>query len=110
MRNSEYIFSQKKVTCLFDASFEHILTFCSKEKTVIITDEHVYDHHKERLDGFKIIRITPGEKTKKQRAVDNIIDQLLALEVDKQTFIVGVGGGVVTDIAGYVASIFKRGV
>jgi 3-dehydroquinate synthase len=110
MRNSEYIFSQKKVTCLFDASFAHIHTFCSKEKTIIITDENIYNLHNDKLDGFKIIRITPGEKTKNQRAVDNIIDQLLKLEVDKQTFIVGVGGGVVTDIAGYVASIFKRGV
>ncbi|MFT3911285.1 MAG: 3-dehydroquinate synthase [Ferruginibacter sp.] len=110
MRNSEYIFLQNKVNCLFDASFDDMLAFCSKEKTIIITDENVYGYHKQKMDGFRVIRITPGEKTKNQRSVDNIIEKLLELEVDKQTFIVGVGGGVVTDMAGYVASIFKRGV
>src|SRR4051812_46302597 len=98
MRNSEYIFSQKKVACLFDASFDDMLTYCNKEKIVIITDENVLNLHKEKLQGFKLIMIPPGEKTKTQRAVDNIIDELLKLEVDKQTFIVAVGGGVVTDI------------
>ena len=110
MRNSEYIFSQKKVSCLFDAAFEDILTYCSKEKTIIITDENVYSYYKQKMDGFRIIRLAPGEKSKNQKAIDSIIDKLLELEVDKQTFIVGIGGGVVTDMAGYVSSIFKRGV
>ncbi|MEO8769319.1 MAG: 3-dehydroquinate synthase [Ferruginibacter sp.] len=110
MKNSEYIFSQKKVSCLFDAAFEDMLTYCSKEKTIIITDENVYSYHKQKMDGFRIIRLAPGEKTKNQNAIDSIIDKLLELEVDKHTFIVGIGGGVVTDMAGYVASIFKRGV
>ena len=110
MRNSEYIFSQKKVNCLFDAAFEDMLNYCSKEKTIIITDENVYSYYKQKMDGFRIIRLAPGEKTKNQKTIDSIIDKLLELEVDKQTFIVGIGGGVVTDMAGYVASIFKRGI
>ncbi len=110
MRNSAYTFSQKKVNCLFDASFADLADLCSKEKTIIITDENVYGYHKQKMEGFRIIKITPGEKTKNQKAIDNIIDKLLELEVDKQTYIIGVGGGVVTDMAGYVASIFKRGV
>lgn len=110
MRNSEYIFSQKKVACVFDASFEDIYTYCSKEKTVIITDENIYNLHKQKFEGFRIITVVPGEKTKSQRSVDNIIDKLLELEVDKQTFLLGVGGGVISDIVGYVASIFKRGI
>ncbi|MEO7524433.1 MAG: 3-dehydroquinate synthase [Ferruginibacter sp.] len=110
MRNSEYIFLQNKVNCLFDASFEDMVGFCSKEKTIIITDENVYGYYKQKMNGYRVIRIKPGEKTKNQKSVDSIIDKLLELEVDKQTFIVGVGGGVISDIAGYVASIFKRGV
>ena len=110
MRNSSYTFSKKKVQCLFDAFFTDIEDFCKREKTVIITDENVYDGHKEKMEGYRVIKISPGEKNKKQHTVDDIINQLLALETDKQTFIVGVGGGVVTDIAGYTASIYKRGV
>lgn len=110
MRNSAYIFSQKKVACLFDASFEDLFSFCSRDKTVIITDENIYNYHIEKFAGFKIIKLAPGEKMKNQQSVDHIIKKLLELEVDKHTFILGVGGGVVSDIAGYVASIFKRGV
>jgi 3-dehydroquinate synthase len=110
MRNAEYTFLQKKVNCLFDASFEDMLAYCGKEKTVIITDENVYGYHQKKMDGYKVIRLAPGEKTKNQKTIDNIINKLLDLEVDKQTFVVGIGGGVVTDMAGYVASIFKRGV
>ena len=39
-----------------------------------------------------------------------IIDELLNRSADKDTVIIGLGGGVITDIAGYVASIYKRGV
>ena len=39
-----------------------------------------------------------------------VIAQLINLQADRQTFIVGVGGGVVTDIAGFVASVYMRGV
>ena len=110
MRHSAYTFSQKKVNCLFDASFTDIERFCVRERTVIITDENVHALHKNKMDGFKIILLPAGEKSKNQRSVDLIIKQLLELEVGKQTYIIGIGGGVVTDIVGYTASIFKRGV
>lgn len=110
MRNTEYDFFQRKVHCLFDASFSSLETLCSKEKTVIITDDNVFAHHHQKMQGYKVIRIAPGEKTKNQKTIDHLIETLLQLEVDKQTFIIGVGGGVITDMTGYVASIFKRGV
>jgi 3-dehydroquinate synthase len=61
------------------------------------------------MKGYGLIIIDSGEATKKQSTVDRIIRELLEMEVDKQTLIIGIGGGVVTDIAGYAASIFKRG-
>ena len=109
MRKTEYTFSEKKVECIFDAVFMDIEAYGRKEKIVILTDENVYKLHKDKFKGFSVIRIPAGEENKTQRTIDDIIEKLLALESDKQTFIVGVGGGVITDIAGYVASIFKRG-
>lgn len=50
-----------------------------------------------------------GEEHKQQVTVDTIISQLIQKNADRNTFIVGVGGGVVTDITGYAASIFMRG-
>jgi len=110
MRKVEYNFLQKKVTCIFDELFDEVTIGCKKDNAVIITDNNVYKHHKEKMDGFRLIIIAAGEENKRQSTVDRIIEELLEMEVDKQSLIIGIGGGVVTDIAGYVASIFKRGV
>ena len=110
MRKETFVFSQKKVDYLFDASFSEIENYFAKEKIIIITDENIYHHHGAKFDGFKIIKTAAGEANKNQQTIDEIINQLLQLQADKQTCIVGAGGGVVTDMAGYVASIYKRGV
>ena len=64
----------------------------------------------EKFSGWKTIVLKAGEQFKNQQAVDEVIDQLIELQADRQTFIVGVGGGVVTDIAGFAASIYMRGI
>lgn len=110
MREHTVKFSSREVTYLFDASFQNLRQYSHPEKWVVVTDEHVFALHSHRLQGIKTIVIKPGEAHKQQATVDSIILQLLQMEADRQTVIVGLGGGVVTDIAGYVASIFKRGV
>ena len=110
MRKAEYIFSQRKVTCIFDEVFDELTIDCKKEQAVIITDENVFELHKEKMNGFRVIRTRPGEAHKTQATIDGIIQQLLEMEADKQTLVIGIGGGVVTDIAGYAAGIYKRGI
>lgn len=110
MARSEYRFTQSAVACIFDEPFNEQTIGTSKERCVIITDETVHALHKEKMEGFRVIVIEAGEIFKKQVTVDKIIDKLLQMEADKKTLIIGIGGGVVTDIAGYVASIYKRGV
>jgi 3-dehydroquinate synthase len=51
-----------------------------------------------------------GKPNKIQSTVDHIIEQLIELGADRKTTLLGVGGGVITDITGYVAGIFMRGV
>ena len=109
MRKVEYLFSQRKVTCIFDEVFDEITINCKKDNAVIITDDNVYKLHKDKMQGFRLIIIAAGENNKKQVTADRIIQELLEMEVDKHTLLIGIGGGVVTDIAGYVAGIFKRG-
>jgi 3-dehydroquinate synthase len=53
--------------------------------------------------------INAGEQYKVQATVDSIIEQLIDLGADRKTVLVGVGGGVVTDVTGYVAAIYMRG-
>ncbi|HEX8357055.1 MAG TPA: 3-dehydroquinate synthase family protein, partial [Segetibacter sp.] len=47
---------------------------------------------------------------KVQATVDSIIQQLLDVGADRKTTLIGVGGGVITDITGYVAGVFMRGI
>ncbi len=110
MRKELKAFSNKAVEYIFDGHFENLLEIFPKEKLVVVTDENVFALHEARFEGMQVIRTKAGEAFKQQAAVDEIINQLLALQADKQTILVGVGGGVVTDMAGYAASIYKRGI
>jgi len=103
-------FSASKTTCYFDASFAQIGKLVEKDRSIFITDQHVYDHHKKLFKGLKFIQIPAGESFKVQSTVDQIIDQLISFGTDRKTTLIGVGGGVVTDITGYVASVYMRGI
>lgn len=109
MRQVEYKFSSSTVTCLYDTAFTNITKFVRPEKMIIVTDENVYGAHKDKFGSFPIIVIPAGEENKIQKTCDEVIRQLIELEADRQSCIVGVGGGVITDLVGYVAAIYKRG-
>ncbi|MGC4104565.1 3-phosphoshikimate 1-carboxyvinyltransferase [Ferruginibacter sp.] len=109
MTKAEYSFSEKKVSYYFDAAFSYLEELAVKENTVLITDENIRALHSQKFEGWRTIVIKAGEEHKQQSTVDFIISELIALEADRKTFIVGVGGGVVTDITGYAASVYMRG-
>ena len=109
VKKVEHSFSEKKVSYYFDAEFSLLEQIVSKEKTILITDENVFAVAKENFIGWQTIVIKAGEEHKQQSTVDYIIQQLIEKEADRNTFIVGVGGGVVTDITGYAASVYMRG-
>lgn len=109
--NKEYFkFSAKTVDCYFDAPFSLLEELVPKQTAVIITDDNIASIYKNELKEWKVIAIKAGEENKQQAIVDNIIDQLIKLQADRQTFIIGLGGGVITDMAGYAASVYMRGV
>ena len=110
MLKKTFSFSVSKTTCYFDASFTQIGSVVEKDRSIFITDQHVYDHHKKFFKGTKFIQIPAGESFKVQYIVDTIVDQLISFGADRQTTLIGVGGGVVTDITGYVASVYMRGI
>ena len=110
MHSSEYTFSKKKVTCYFDADFSFLNELVKDKSIIIITDEHVYEHHAKKFAAWPVIKTAAGEPHKNQATVDHIVQELIKLGANKNTFLIGVGGGVVTDITGYVAAIYMRGV
>jgi 3-dehydroquinate synthase len=109
MTKTENTFSSKKVDYYFDADFLYLEKLVTKENAVLITDENIFQLHPLKFTGWKTIVIGAGEQHKQQATVDFIIERLIAFEADRKTFIVGVGGGVITDITGYAASVYMRG-
>ncbi|HMO85284.1 MAG TPA: 3-dehydroquinate synthase, partial [Lacipirellulaceae bacterium] len=56
-----------------------------------------------------VLVVDPGETTKCTEVADDLWNALLAEGADRQTLVVAVGGGVVGDLAGFVAATFARG-
>lgn len=109
MRKLQYKFSGKTTTYYFDADFSHLEKLAGKDQAVIITDENIFRNHQKKFGGWNTIVINAGEQFKVQETVDSIIGKLIEFQADRKTFLIGVGGGVVTDITGFVASIYMRG-
>lgn len=80
------------------------------DKPIIITDENVLAIWGKHFPPGDVITIGTGEKIKSFDTVRQIYEQLLDLEADRASFIVGIGGGIVCDIAGFAASTYMRGV
>jgi 3-dehydroquinate synthase len=110
MNRLQYKFSGKTTTYYFDAEFAYLEKLVNKQQAVILTDEHVFQGHPKKFKGWNTIVIQAGEMYKVQPTVDSVIEQLIAMGADRKTFLIGVGGGVVTDIAGYVAAVYMRGI
>ena len=109
MNQKSYSFSAASTTCYFDAEFDLLNNIVERSSSVIITDENIFQAHRSKFQGWKLIVLPAGEKFKTQATVDHIIQQLIALGADRKFTLVGVGGGVVTDVTGYAAAIYMRG-
>jgi 3-dehydroquinate synthase len=92
--------------------------FAKRKRIAIVGDERVLSLHGAALDaGLKahgiesvVIGVPPGEESKSFERLALLSDQLLALELDRGDLICAFGGGVVGDLAGFAAAIYKRGI
>jgi 3-dehydroquinate synthase len=109
MNKLQYKFSGKTTTYYLDADLSYLEKLVDKTHAVVITDEHIFSKHQKRFGGWNTIVISAGEQFKVQATIDSIIGQLIEFGADRKTFLVGIGGGVVTDLTGYVAAIYMRG-
>jgi 3-dehydroquinate synthase len=85
-------------------------TYLPKTKIAIITDENIKRIYSRDFPDVPVITIGTGEGIKSLDTVEFIIKKFIHHELDRSAFIVGIGGGIVSDITGFAASIFLRGV
>jgi 3-dehydroquinate synthase len=104
---------------LLDQAGARVSAVLGKRKRVaVVTDAHVGAHHGQRLAaalqgaGITVdtITIPPGEESKSFEGLADLSDRLLALNLERGDQIVALGGGVVGDLAGFAAAIYKRGI
>jgi len=79
---------------------------------LIITDENVYKLYKESIDalGFNVISIKPGENSKTLSSYGEVMENVITTGLSRDGVILAIGGGVVGDLAGFVAATYLRGV
>jgi 3-dehydroquinate synthase len=103
---------------LIDRAGEAMAPLLKRRRTAIVSDETVWGLHGARL-GAALERagiaahpviVAPGEQTKSFAGLAEVTDRLLALELDRGDVITAFGGGVVGDLAGFAAAIYKRGI
>ncbi len=91
-------------------SFDDLFSILKvKSEVVLIIDKNVNALYGD-LFPYKKIIIEASEKNKSLATVEHIIGELISMEAGKDSFLLGVGGGITSDITGFVASIYKRGV
>jgi 3-dehydroquinate synthase len=84
--------------------------YIPSKNVVLITDTTVKKYYEDQFPSHPLITLKTGETIKTLDTVRNIYEKLIEFEADRSTFIVGIGGGIVCDIAGFAASTYLRGV
>ena len=89
---------------------EEILPFLSEERHVII----IIDSNVKALYGnyfpYPQIEFEASETNKSLTQIGKLTEQLMEKEADRDTFVLAIGGGITTDVAGFVASVYFRGI
>ncbi|HXV00527.1 MAG TPA: 3-dehydroquinate synthase [Caulobacteraceae bacterium] len=103
---------------LADEAGARIAPLLRRPIAAIVMDETVGDLHGPRLIGAlgaagitpHVVFVPPGEGAKSFAGLERLSDELLALELERGDLIIAFGGGVVGDLAGFAAAIYKRGI
>ncbi|MEM9059701.1 MAG: 3-dehydroquinate synthase [Pseudomonadota bacterium] len=86
--------------------------------TAIVTESDVAELHLNALQSglstagieSAAIILEPGEATKSMANVERVVEDLLALKIERDDLIIAFGGGVIGDLAGFAAAVLRRGV
>lgn len=102
---------------LLDDVFNYIQPIYKGEKIMIISDDQVYGYYGEKIESqlsqqYNVghIIVPHGEQSKRFDILPELYRQLLSFQLTRTDLIIALGGGVIGDLAGFVASTFLRGV
>lgn len=102
----------------WSAFFDYIPDNLKNEKALIITDRNVYSYYFKDISAaldsmnmdYHVVIVPPGEKSKDFSAIEKLYTAALDFNLNRRSFIIALGGGVIGDLAGFVASTYMRGI
>ncbi|APG59633.1 3-dehydroquinate synthase [Christiangramia salexigens] len=95
---------------------KHLENFKASKIFVLVdtnTHEHCLSYFLNKIStisDIEVIEIEAGEEFKNLETCEGVWNALSELEADRKSLMINLGGGVVTDLGGFVASAFKRGI
>jgi 3-dehydroquinate synthase len=103
---------------LIERAGELMAPFLPRKRTAVVCDETVERLHGASLNAAlkahgisaSFVVMPPGEGTKSWQGLADVSDRLLALGLDRGDVVTAFGGGVIGDLTGFAASIYKRGI
>ncbi|MEP9351985.1 3-dehydroquinate synthase [Xanthobacter sp. KR7-65] len=96
----------------------HVTALRKGARVAIVTDRNVAERHLKTVAdslsaagiGHTAIVVEPGEKSKGWAGLEQVVEGLIAARIERRDLVLALGGGVVGDLAGFAASVLRRGV
>lgn len=97
-----------------NSAIEELVDISNHKRIFVLADSNVVNHHSEFINKVKkiatdIILVNPFEDSKQLSEIPIYINLLLDAEIRRGDLLVGVGGGIIQDITGFIATIMFRG-
>ncbi|MGN6567282.1 MAG: 3-dehydroquinate synthase, partial [Flavipsychrobacter sp.] len=102
-------FPTGEVNYVFDSAAKALNKLADTAKCIFITDTNVAALYPGFFKDHKVIIIPAGEENKSWESIKFLTEQLLQHEAHRGTMLIAAGGGMITDITGFIASIYMRG-
>jgi 3-dehydroquinate synthase len=91
-------------------NWESYKGYLASSEYVILTDENIMRLYGKCFPEVPVLIVKPGEESKQLAVVEKLAGEMLEKGIDRTGFVLAVGGGVVCDIGGFLASIYMRGI
>ena len=92
------------------AGWESLAGLLPVNGVVIVTDDNIRRLYGDKFPDVPVFSVLPGEESKRLIVIEQLAEKLLDAGIDRNGFILAVGGGVVCDLAGFLASVYLRGI
>lgn len=106
-----------EIGSLEESSFYTCLQRFSEQKKVVVMDENTYENcwsyllqNNSALATAELIVLPAGEENKSLEICNQVWEALTTYEVKRNDVLINLGGGVITDMGGFIASLYKRGI